>query len=87
MFFLWKNIDLFHMLDPIQYKFLFLLSTSADPEPKLPCSGSLHNTGPDPLLNFGSKLSFRQTENYLAFEDLDVSWASNMPIWKHTGTK
>jgi hypothetical protein len=31
--FLWKNIDLIHMLDPIQYEFLFLFTTLADPDP------------------------------------------------------
>ncbi len=30
---LWKDIDLIHMLDPNQYKFLFLFTTLVDPEP------------------------------------------------------
>jgi hypothetical protein len=51
--FLWKNIYLIHMLDPIQYEFLFLFTTLADPElePKIRYTGSgqkfrlrLHNT-------------------------------------------
>jgi hypothetical protein len=29
--FLRKNIDLIHMLDPIQHEFLFLYTTLADP--------------------------------------------------------
>ncbi len=47
--FLWKNIDLIHMLDPIQYEFLFLFTTLADPElePKLW------------YFNSGSSLKFR----------------------------
>jgi hypothetical protein len=28
MFFIWKNIDLIHLLDPIQYEFLFLFTTA-----------------------------------------------------------
>ncbi len=32
MFFLWRNINLIHMLDPIQYEFLILFTTLADPE-------------------------------------------------------
>ncbi len=40
--FLWKKIDLIHMLDPIQYEFWILFTTLADPEPerKLWYSGS-----------------------------------------------
>ncbi len=38
--FIWKNIDLSHLLDPIQYEFLFLCTTLAEPEPKLRCTGS-----------------------------------------------
>ncbi len=50
MFFLWKNINLIHMLDSIQNEFRFLFTTQAEPEPKLRHSGSgslrlrLHNT-------------------------------------------
>jgi hypothetical protein len=33
MFFM-KDIDLIHMLDPIQYEFIFLFTTLADPEPE-----------------------------------------------------
>ncbi len=33
--FLWKNIVLIHMLDPIQYEFWFLFTILADPEPEL----------------------------------------------------
>ncbi len=53
MFFLWKNINLIHMLDSIQYEFWFLSTTqAADPEPEPEIwhssSGSLrlqlHNT-------------------------------------------
>ncbi len=41
-FYIWKNINLIHMLDPIQYEFIFLFTTLADqvPEPKLWYSGS-----------------------------------------------
>ncbi len=49
--FLWKNVYLIHMIDPIQYEFwFFFFTTLADPEPepKLRYSGSLrlrlHNT-------------------------------------------
>ncbi len=40
--FLWKNTNLIHMLDSIQYEFWFLLTTQTDPEPepKLRHSGS-----------------------------------------------
>jgi hypothetical protein len=40
--FLWKNINIIHMLDSIQYEFWFLFATQADPEPepKLRHSGS-----------------------------------------------
>ncbi len=31
--FLWKNIDVIHMLDPIQYELWFSSTTLADPEP------------------------------------------------------
>ncbi len=39
--FLWKNIDLIHLLDPIQYEFLFLFTTLADPEPELPAGAEI----------------------------------------------
>jgi hypothetical protein len=57
--FLWKNINLIYMLDPIRYEFYFYLllklTRSREPEPKLRYSGSgfrLHNTADNAIISY-----------------------------------